>query len=241
MNPINRLLQPLGIQIHRATRPSPTKSNYVTLLEHFGINVVLDVGAHEGVSAQKLFDGGYRGRVISFEPIAKFFQKLDERAAQGRQRGLAWETRPMGLGNEDATLAINVAGNGESSSLVAMMPEHERLNPNSKYQGKENIQVARLDTIFDELVTSSDRVLLQLDVQGFEPQALEGAQRSLARLIGVQLEVNFRPAYATGFDVPTAFQTMEKLGFTPCYVEPAWGDEKTWVFYQVDVLWFRVK
>ncbi|MEO6568571.1 MAG: FkbM family methyltransferase, partial [Opitutaceae bacterium] len=217
------------------------KSNYVTLLEHFGIDVILDVGAHEGLSARKTFDHGYRGRIISFEPLAKHFGKLNEACAQARQKGYAWEARHQGLGDQDATLPINVAGNGESSSLVAMLPEHEKLNPTSKYLGQEAISVVRLDTIFDQLrLTTKNRVLLQLDVQGFEPQALEGACLSLPKITGVQLEVNFRPAYATGYDVPTAFQSMEKLGFTPCYVEPAWGDEKTWVFYQVDVLWFRV-
>jgi FkbM family methyltransferase len=242
MHPLNRLLKPLGFHVHR-TAPStqPSKSDYIKMLEHFGITVILDVGAHEGHTAEKFFDQGYRGRIISFEPIAKHFQVLNQKCTAAKQAGHAWEARHAALGNEDATTTINVAGNGLSSSLVAMLPEHEQLNPDSRYAGKEKITVVRLDTIIDSLVSSQDRVLLQLDVQGFEPQALEGAQRTLPRLAGVQMEVNFRPTYATGFDVPGAFQIMEKHGFTPCYVEPAWKDPATSVFYQVDVLWFRVK
>ena len=84
MNPINRLLHPLGIQIHRAARAQPPpKSDYVTMLEHFGINVILDVGAHEGHTAEKLFEQGYRGRIISFEPI----DLLDDSAVQNVHGG----------------------------------------------------------------------------------------------------------------------------------------------------------
>jgi FkbM family methyltransferase len=241
MHPFNRLLRPFGFQVHRA-RPSTTlpKSNHLRVIEHFSIEVILDVGAHKGVSAQKLFDEGYRGKIISFEPIAEYFRILQEKSERARQRGHQWEVRQLALGDVDGTLPINVSGNGQSSSLVAMHPSHEQLNPSSKYLGQEKIAVARLDTIAEEFFTPQKRVLLLLDVQGFEPQALAGAERTLPKLTGVQLEVNFRPAYSTGFDIPTAFQTMEKHGFTPCYVEPAWGDMETSVFYQVDVLWFRV-
>lgn len=241
MHPLNRLLTPLGVQVHRLQPEGPRrKSDYVTMLEHFGINLILDVGAHEGTSALRLFESGYTGRLISFEPVAAHFKVLSAKCSESLKNGYAWETRNFAIGDKDEETAINISNNGLSSSIADMLPTHEQLNADSKYVRKETISVRQLDSVLPGIVRPGDRVLLLLDVQGFEPHALAGAKKSLPILTGVQLEVGFRPTYATGFDVPTAFNAMAQYGFTPCYVEPAWKDPKSCVFYQVDVLWFRL-
>jgi FkbM family methyltransferase len=241
MHPLNHLLLPLGFRINRLQPKGPQpKSDYVTMLDHFGINLILDVGAHKGAAAQRLFESGYTGRIVSFEPVRAHFDVLTQKSAEGRQRGFAWEVRHAAIGDTDGTTEINISKNGASSSIAEMLPTHERLNADSKYTGKETITLHQLDTVLPEIARPGDRILLLLDVQGFEPQALAGAKNSLPGLAGVQLEVGFRPTYATGFDIPGAFAAMSGHGFTPCYVEPAWKDPKSCVFYQVDVLWFRV-
>jgi hypothetical protein len=96
-----------------------------------------------------------------------------------------------------------------------------------------------LDDLAEELVTPHKRTLVQLDVQGLERQVLAGAAQTLPKLAAVQLEVSLRPVYQGGLSVMDAFSLMEKANFVPVYVQPAWMDPISRVFYQLDVLWLR--
>jgi FkbM family methyltransferase len=215
------------------------RSEYVAILEHFGISQVLDVGAHEGHSARGLFENGFTGSVISFEPVTAHFTILEEAADRGRAMGWNWATRNFALGDACGTAEINIAGNGQSSSLVGMLEEHVRLNPGSSYIGEETVQIRTLDSLADELLGTKQRTLLQLDVQGFERQVLCGASLSLPDLAAVQLEVSLRPVYQGDLSTVDAFSMMEREGMVPVYMQPAWKDPVSCIFYQMDALWVR--
>ena len=48
------------------------------LLRERGINLVLDVGANEGWFGVRLRASGYRGRIVSFEPLEEMFAYAQE-------------------------------------------------------------------------------------------------------------------------------------------------------------------
>lgn len=240
MHPINKLLGRVGIQIRRIPQSSgPGKSDYVRILEHFGITRVLDVGAYHGISSEHLFEGGYKGAVASFEPLLGHFAVLNARVAGARKKGWQWDAHCLAFGDHCSEELINVAGNGQSSSLASMSDEHVRLNPESACTRQERVKVKTLDSMYKDLVKPNERVLLQLDVQGLEPRVLDGGKESIPELAGIQLEVSLRSFYSEGFDLPQAFSRMSELGFVPVHVQPEWGDMETRVFYQVDVMWIR--
>ena len=82
------------------------------LFEMYGVNCVIDVGAHEGEYAKRLREGGYEGRIVSFEPVPRAFAGL-ERAAAGDR---AWHVHQLALGREDGVSTMNAVP-GTLSSL----------------------------------------------------------------------------------------------------------------------------
>ena len=50
--------------------------NFQKTLNHFHINKVIDVGAYTGTYVQALRRFGYKGKIISFEPVKKSHEIL---------------------------------------------------------------------------------------------------------------------------------------------------------------------
>src|SRR4051812_42401710 len=84
-----------------------------TLLEMYGVNCVIDVGAHAGQYGERLRAGGYRGRIVSFEPTPAGFAEL-ERTAAGDDN---WMGHRLALGSEDGTTMMNAVPGTLSSIL----------------------------------------------------------------------------------------------------------------------------
>jgi len=205
------------------------------LMASRGVTVLLDVGANVGQYALRTRNAGYRGRIVSFEPLLAAFAELSARAVADP----AWEARRHALGSSAAESEIHISRNSYSSSLLEMEERHLRTAPESAYVGTENISVLPLDSIWDEVVDGSDRPFLKLDVQGFELEALRGAERSLAALVGVQCELSLVPLYA---GAPTHKEVMEHLeaaGFRLAGIEPAFFDPETAELLQADAIFVR--
>lgn len=74
----------------------------VRILDHHGIDVVLDVGANVGQYAARLRQGGWSGRIVSFEPLPDAHATLEAAAAPDA----LWEVAPrMALGASTGTVS----------------------------------------------------------------------------------------------------------------------------------------
>lgn len=90
----------------------------IDFIEDREIDVVMDVGANVGQFGESLRDGGYRGRIVSFEPIEAPFQTLSRKAAADGN----WEAHHCGLGAVSGTAALNVSELSVFSSILGMTP-----------------------------------------------------------------------------------------------------------------------
>src|SRR5690242_8065586 len=107
-----RLLRGATLDVIRYHPRSHPLARRMRLLATHGIDVVLDVGANIGQYGEELRRLGYRGRIVSFEPMSAAFAELQARAqADGR-----WQVIHAGLGAQAGTARINLAGNSASSS-----------------------------------------------------------------------------------------------------------------------------
>ena len=80
------------------------------LLKHFGVETVLDVGAHHGEYGLRLRKGGYDGKIVSFEPGPDAFSVLEQRC----KRDGNWACHQMALGDEIGQGELNVMKFGAS-------------------------------------------------------------------------------------------------------------------------------
>src|SRR5687768_14390173 len=101
-------LRRFGYEIDR-TRP-----RLVTFLQSRNVDVVFDVGGNEGQFGLWLRRQGYRGHIVSFEPIRSAFETLKTHADHDK----AWEAYPIALGAAPGKSVINVAEYSVFSSLL---------------------------------------------------------------------------------------------------------------------------
>ena len=203
------------------------------LLERYGVQTVLDVGANVGQFAKRIIAAGYPDRIISFEPVSTSHSMLLKNAEDYEQWQVA---RRCALGGERRKVMVNIAGNSESSSLLPMLERHVRALPISKYLGAEETELVRIDDVLQEyLAHDEDKSLaLKMDVQGFEGEVLDGASRTLKNIKLIYTEMSLCPLYDREVPFFDLYSRIIKLGFRCVGISPGFLDPTTWEVLQVD-------
>jgi len=228
---IRKLLRKVGFDVTRVTPvnilPEPLKH----LLFSNDINIFLDVGANSGEYAQQIRNKlGYKKKIVSFEPLSSAFNSLKIKSNNDSN----WDVLNFALGDSEGKEYINIASNSYSSSLLEILPIHQRAAPESKYIGKEIIKIKKLDSIFKKLCKPTDKVYLKIDAQGFESKILNGAKNSLQNIELVQLELSFVPLYDGELLFNEMVSFMFKNGYKMVAIEPGFKDRNTGQLLQVD-------
>src|SRR4029077_15145696 len=107
-----RVFHPVGLDLVRY-RPSVSfPARRFDILSTRKINLVLDIGAHVGYYGRQLRLYGYRGRIVSLEPLSGAFALLRAESADDA----TWDCRQLALGKCDVRRELHVAGNEMLSS-----------------------------------------------------------------------------------------------------------------------------
>jgi FkbM family methyltransferase len=207
----------------------------VKLLRHFGIDLVLDVGANTGQYAKELRVHGYNGRLVSFEPLSEPYGLLKAVAAKDPQ----WVAIHSAVGESAGSRIANVSGNSYSSSILPMLPAHVEADPTSAYVSTEAVSMLTLDSVIDEYWGSGARPFLKIDTQGYEANVLLGATESMPRIFGVQLEMSLVPLYEGSMSFDQSLHEMQSMGFRLLRLEPGFEEATTGRTLQCDGLFFR--
>ena len=189
------------------------------LLRGGEVDLVIDVGAHVGEYGSALRAAGYRGEILSFEPIAEHFERLQTTAAE--DEGWRCLNRAAGARLEAATINVS-ANDGHSSSLLEMTPVHERAAPGSHRARTQAIEVVCLDEVLAE--RPPDNAYLKADTQGYEHEVLAGAEETLRQCRAVELELSLAPVYEGQLLIGEMIELMRGHGFVPTHVEPEFVD-----------------
>ncbi len=150
-----------------------------------------------------------------------------------------WKTVNSALGAADGTSEINIAENSYSSSLRKMLEVHELAAPESRYIGKEMVQVCRLDSVFKDYRIDGANTLLKIDAQGYERDVVSGAEESLKEIVGVQMEVGLIELYEGETLLVDMLQFMADCGFSLMSIDPAFIESDTGRVLQTECMFFR--
>ena len=231
-----RALQELGWDVRQYNIFNSEWLRLVQALRSHGVTTTLDIGANAGQFATRLRGAGYRGRIVSFEPLSAAHAELVQ-AAKGDED---WIVSPrVALGDADGIVSINVSNNSASSSLLPMMTSHSDADPQSSYIRTEQVRCSCLDLVAPEYVTESDIVFVKLDVQGYELHVLRGATKLLGKVACIRTELSLVPLYRGQPAYHDMVDWIQEHGFDLWGVEPAFVDRRTGRVLQVDALFCR--
>jgi FkbM family methyltransferase len=223
-------LENAGVDIRRTSvRTSQSLRNRL-LFEKLDIDLVIDVGANFGQFAGRCRALGYKGEIISFEPLSSAYATLLQRAATDPLWTIA---ERMAIGDALGEVEINIAGNSASSSILPMLDSHIAAEPTSQYIQKEKVSLRRLDDVLGD-TKAGRRTLLKLDVQGFETQVLAGAANFLTSVTAVQLEMSLIPLYQGETLMLDICSQMDRMGFHLWDMDSSLRDPDTGRLLQVD-------
>lgn len=233
---IKRLARSFGVDI-RAYRPARSEAaRLARMLECHRIDTVLDVGANSGQFARYLRYLGFQGRIICFEPLSAPHAALSRLAAG--DPGIIVAPR-QALGEERGTVAINVAANSESSSILTATAANVQLEPGVRGVAVETVPLNRLDHAALDYLSAESRIFLKIDVQGYELQVLRGAAGLLPGIEGLQLELSLSTLYHGEPQYREVIDAVESLGYALHDLNPCFSDDATGRTYQVDGIFFR--
>jgi FkbM family methyltransferase len=214
----------IGCQIGRLPGFEALSTHLATLFARLKINCILDVGAHVGQYGRFLRNIGYKGHIVSFEPISANFAALEQRCASDKK----WTARRLALGNEEKMVPINVAHITQFSSFLPRNRYSvDQFGDLSETYRTEMVEMERLDNIFEECtsVAKHPRVFLKLDTQGFDLKILEGCGECLDRVVAIQSELAVKPLYEGMTEYRAANSYMNERGFELTGLFPVLRDE----------------
>jgi FkbM family methyltransferase len=206
------------------------------LIDRLQPAVVLDVGANIGQYGRMLRGIGYRGPIVSFEPLSSAHQKLEAAARADRN----WIIAPRAaLGSARGTVEVNVAGNSVSSSVLPMKETHLAAEPRSRYVATESVALARLDELLPSVFPADGPIIMKLDTQGYEEEVLKGAEGILARVVAIQMEISLVPLYQGAPTLVHVVSAMQERGYHLFQVVTGFRDVSTGQLLQVDGIFVR--
>ena len=143
--------------------------------------VFVDVGAHIGTHTIYAMRTGRFARAIAFEPEPR------------NARLLAMNLEANGP-SQAAVVVRKAAGAAPGSAVLHLHPRNtgaHALDVPPSYDGRDSLQVpvVRVDDELDELAVPPEKIgLVWVDVEGYEPQALAGLAKLIARSVPITFE-----------------------------------------------------
>jgi FkbM family methyltransferase len=240
MRLIKKIVGLFGYDLINKKKQLTLDAHLLRVINSLDINVVLDVGANIGVYGKKLRKMGYKGIIISFEPVSSVYNLLKLCTAKDTH----WIACHYALGTEEKTMEINVFPDSSLSSFKnpnAYGASQFSLNPD--IVKIETVQVKTLAQVLPNLLASHSiaqpRIFLKMDTQGYDAEVIKGCGNQLSSILGIQSEISLKPIYDNMLDYKKSLELYENLGFEISGLYPVSRDKKTLAIIEIDCVLLR--
>ncbi|MEG4998382.1 FkbM family methyltransferase [Microcoleus sp. B4-D4] len=184
---------------------------------------VIHIGAHEGKEIARYQAMGVQ-RILLIEANPVVFERLKTNIA-GFFNVLAVN---CAISNINGTSTLYVTSLDQSSSILPLK-EHQKIYPQIKEVERVVVESRNLDTLLEELqVNPADFNILNIDIQGAELLAFQGATNVLKHIEAINTEVNYEELYEGCALIDEIDEFLEICGFdrvaTTTPFHPSWGD-----------------
>ncbi len=167
-------------------------AEHVRALRQLGrLATVLDVGANRGQFALAVRAVNPGARIVCFEPLPGPAGVLRKVFADDS----LVEVHEVAVGPHAGETVIHVSAADDSSSLLPIGELQRRLFPGTECVGTSTVRMIRLEDVVDPGRLRRP-VLLKLDVQGYELEALRGCEGIFDVVDHVLVESSFVELYA---------------------------------------------
>ena len=228
----------IGLSISGRESPPPFARHLKQFLDLKSINCVLDVGAFGGGVASVLRRSGFKGTIISFEPVPSSFALLQQHMGHDP----LWSGHQYGLSDRSGESVINTYSHGDFNSLLVLKPDAQAaygIDPSR--HDRIGIQLRRLDEVLPVLLAnvSAPRLFMKMDTQGHDVKVMIGAAGVMDWIVGLQSELPAVQCYQGMPDMSEALQQYATYGFVPIGFYPVNTFHASQITPEFDVLFSR--
>lgn len=235
---IKKLLSFFNYRFYKKTIANSSDLQLLKLIDSLSINKVFDIGANEGQFGQSIRKGGYKGQIVSFEPLSDAWIELKNNA-NNDSNWLIHER--VAIGNSNGEIKINISNNSVSSSVLPMLKQHSSAASDSVYIAEETVPIVTFDSIASQYLNNESNIFLKIDTQGFEWEVLEGAKNTLHLVNGVIVELSLVPLYDGQRLWKDIINKLENEGFTLWALQEVFTDPNTGQSLQFDGIFIKNK
>jgi FkbM family methyltransferase len=191
----------------------PERNFLEQFLAAFQVDCVFDVGANDGGYARRLRIAGFKGPIVSFEPIPRLADAL-RKMARGDPN---WFIEEIALHETEKRTEFKVTALSVVSSCLDVHHTLTKALPHS-HRVVETLALTTgtLSTYFDKYKDrlGFGRPFLKTDAQGADLSVAKGAGAQLREFVGLQSELSFVPIYeGQDNDFQPAIAFYEENGF----------------------------
>ena len=186
------------------------------------VNGIIHIGAHELEELPDYLYGNIN-RIIWIEANPHKYHLIEEKIKKFKNMSLG----KFAAGRINEAHILNLSNNGQSSSLLKF-GTHKMRYPDIDFISKIEVKTKPLDDWIDENFNNKDQYnFINIDIQGYELEALRGMPNQLKIADYLYIEVNFEEVYYGCSQLKDIDRFLLEFGFIRVGLrktDKGWGD-----------------
>ncbi len=195
------------------------------------ISGIIHIGAHE-LEELSAYKNKNIQKIIWIEANPSKYNFIEKKIDSYKEMSLG----KFAAGSKRDRLFLNVSNNGQSSSILKL-GTHKTSYPNIFYTSKQLVDVIPFDSwANDNKIEKRFYNFINIDIQGYELEALKGMKEQLIFADYLYLEVNFCQVYKNCSQIDDLDKYLNNFDFKRVgtyKTTKGWGDAiyvKKWIF-----------